>query len=68
MAMTLRLPPELNDEVRAQADAEGRSIQTLAHDALREYIERHRVRSDVAEATKWVITEYREALDRLGKL
>jgi predicted transcriptional regulator len=68
MAMTLRLDDEDNDALRAQAEAEGRSMQLVAHDAVREYIRSRTARADVARETAWVVEQYREALERLGAL
>jgi predicted transcriptional regulator len=68
MAMTLRLSDDVNDSLRAQADAEGRSMQAVAQDAVREYIDRHKIQTDIAAGTRWVLSEYREALRRLGEL
>ena len=40
-AMTLRLDDEDSDALRRRAEQEGRSMQQLIHDALREYLERN---------------------------
>ena len=40
-AMTLRLDDDESDALRRRAEQEGRSMQQLVHDALREYFERH---------------------------
>lgn len=68
MAMTLRLSEDDTDALRAQAEAEGRSMQIVAQDAIREYISRRIARANVARETGWVVDEYREALQRLGTL
>ncbi len=68
MAMTLRLSDEDNEALRAQAEAEGRSMQLVAQDAVREYIDRRTARAAVAHETAWVVDQYREALERLGTL
>ncbi len=39
MAMTLRLDEEESEALRRRADLEGRSMQEVARQALREYIE-----------------------------
>lgn len=44
-AMTLRLDDDEIEALRLRADVEGRSMQSVVHDALREYIERHPARS-----------------------
>lgn len=66
--MTLRLSEDDTEALRAQAEAEGRSMQLVAQDAVREYINRRTARTDVARETAWVVDEYREALQRLGTL
>lgn len=40
-AMTLRLDDDESDALRRWAEQEGRSMQQVVHDALREYFERH---------------------------
>jgi plasmid stability protein len=40
-AMTLRLDDDESDALRRRAEQEGRSMQQVVHDALREYFERH---------------------------
>jgi hypothetical protein len=40
-AMTLRLDDDESDALRRRADQEGRSMQQVVHDALREYFDRH---------------------------
>ncbi|MGH3923472.1 MAG: ribbon-helix-helix protein, CopG family [Pseudonocardiaceae bacterium] len=66
--MTLRLPDDDHDALREQAEAEGRSMQLVAQDAVREYIARRASRAIVAGETAWVVEEYRDALQRLGTL
>jgi hypothetical protein len=41
-AMTLRLDDDETDALRRRAEEEGRSMQQVVHDALREYFQRHR--------------------------
>lgn len=67
MAMTLRLDPEENDNLRSQATAEGRSMQDVARAAVREYIENHRVDDKVRRSIEEVLPQYRELFDRLGR-
>ena len=43
-AITVRMPRELYDALKVQADAEERSLGQLVRRAAREYIERHRER------------------------
>ncbi len=40
-AMTLRLDDDESDALRRRAEREGRSMQQVVHDALRQYLERH---------------------------
>jgi len=40
-AMTLRLDDDESDALRRRAEQQGRSMQQVVHDALREYFERH---------------------------
>src|SRR5699024_6755949 len=67
MAMTLRLSDDEAQALRKRADLEGRSMQTVMRQALREYIDR----TSRAELLDTVLDEglprYAEALDRLGQ-
>lgn len=67
MAMTLRLTDEETSALRAQADAEQRSMQDVAREAVREYIERRVHRTAVEREAAWVNETYAEALDELGR-
>lgn len=67
VAMTLRLDPDENENLRAQATAEGRSMQDVARAAVREYIENHRVNHEVRRSIDEVLPRYRELFDRLGR-
>lgn len=40
-AMTLRLDDDQSDALRRRAEQEGRSMQQVVRDALREYFDRH---------------------------
>jgi len=70
--MTLRLDDDESDSLRRRAEQEGRSMQQVVHDALREYLERHETMSwaDVAsrpplfEATRAEIEEAVRTSDR----
>lgn len=46
MAMTLRLSPEQTEKLRATAEREGVSMQTLALRAIDEYVDRRIQRRD----------------------
>jgi predicted transcriptional regulator len=65
--MTLRLTDDEADALRRRADAEQRSMQDVARAAVREYVERHDHEDEVDDAAQWVVTNFREALDRLGR-
>ena len=67
MAMTLRLTDAETDALRAQADAEGRSMQDVARAAVREYVDRRALRSTVENALDVLTPRYADVLDRLGK-
>ncbi|GAB3351507.1 hypothetical protein GCM10027300_16410 [Modestobacter lapidis] len=67
MAMTLRLTDEETAALRAQAEAEQRSMQDVAREAVREYVERRAHRAAVTRETAWVNETYAEALDELGR-
>lgn len=67
--MTLRLPDDANDALRAQAEKEGRSMRLVVCDAIREYVA-HRSAQDhadrVRESSVRGADRYAEALRRLG--
>ena len=67
MAMTLRLSDDESDALRAQAEAEDRSMQDVARAAVREYVERRAVLRTVDEALDILTPRYRDVLDRLGQ-
>jgi predicted transcriptional regulator len=67
MAMTLRLTDAETDALRAQADAEGRSMQDVARAAVREYVDRRALRTTVENALDVLTPRYADVLDRLGK-
>lgn len=67
MAMTLRLTDDEVGVLRAQAEAEGRSMQDVARAALREYVERNALGRKVDDALDVLTPRYRDVLDRLGK-
>lgn len=66
MAMTLRLTNEETDALRARAQREGRSMQEVARDAVRRYIETTSKRDLLDRAIEATVTQYGEALRRLG--
>jgi predicted transcriptional regulator len=67
MAMTLRLADSEVDALRRRADLEQRSMQEVARQAIREYIEGHS-RADLLERVlDDELPRYAEALERLGQ-
>lgn len=67
VAMTLRLTDEETDALRARAEAEGRSMQEVARQAVREYVEKSDVRTRLDRVLDTELPRYQEALDRLGQ-
>jgi hypothetical protein len=65
--MTLRLTDAETDALRARAKREGRSMQAVARDAVREYIDRTSRRELLDQILDEDLPRYREALDRLGE-
>jgi predicted transcriptional regulator len=65
MAMTLRLSPEETDALRARAEAEGRSMQEVARQAVVEYATHRPTR--LRAAIERIRAEDAELLERLGK-
>jgi len=66
MAMTLRLDDDDLRILRAQAEAEGRSMQEVVRSAVREYAERRSQLSRVTEALDVLGPRYAGLLDRLS--
>lgn len=67
MAMTLRLTDEEADALRRQAEREHRSMQEVAREAVREYVERRTHTARVDEALDVLAPRYADLFDRLGK-
>lgn len=67
MAMTLRLSDEEADALRAQAEAEDRSMQDVARAAVREYVERRGHEAQVRDLSAEARTRYADVLRRLGE-
>lgn len=65
MAMNLRLDDELNEGLRARAQADDTSMQEVAKTAIRQYLSQRSVR--LSSAITRVATEDAELLDRLGR-
>lgn len=65
--MTLRLTDEESRALRRRAEQEARSMQEVARQAVREYIEHHS-RADLLDAVlDEELPRYAEALERLGR-
>ncbi len=67
MAMTLRLDEQETEALRKRADHEGRSMQDVARQAVRDYIERTSKRELLDSVLDEELPRYAEALERLGK-
>lgn len=67
MAMTLRLNEGETEALRQQAEREGRSMQELARQAVREYIERTSRRELLDQVLDEELPRFAEALRRLGE-
>ena len=67
MAMTLRLDDQETDALRRRAELEGRSMQEVARQAVRDYIERTSKRELLDRILDEELPRYAEALDRLGQ-
>jgi predicted transcriptional regulator len=67
MAMTLRLDEQETEALRKRADREGRSMQDVARQAVRDYIERTSRRELLDSVLDGELPRYAEALERLGK-
>lgn len=65
--MTLRLDDDETAALRARAKLESRSMQEVARQAVREYIERSSGRELLDRVLDAEIPRYAEALDRLGR-
>ena len=67
MAMTLRLSAAETEALRLRAKREGRSMQEVAREAVREYIDRTSRRELLDEVLDDELPSYSEALRRLGE-
>jgi predicted transcriptional regulator len=65
--MTLRLTDDEADTLRRRADLEGRSMQDIARQAIREYVEFHSRADLLDQVLDQEIPRYAEALRRLGE-
>jgi predicted transcriptional regulator len=67
MAMTLRLDDHESEALRLRAEREGRSMQEVARQAVRDYIERTSRRELLDSVLDEDLPRYAEALRRLGE-
>jgi hypothetical protein len=67
MAMTLRLTDEETAMLRRRAEREGRSMQEVAREAVRTYIEDASRRELLERVLDNELPRYAEALERLGR-
>ena len=67
MAMTLRLDDQETEALRKRAEYEGRSMQEVARQAVRDYIERTSKRELLDVVLDRELPRYAEALERLGQ-
>jgi len=67
MAMTLRLAEEEAEALRRRSELEQRSMQEVARQAIREYIENHSRSELLGQVLDEELPKYAEALERLGQ-
>jgi len=67
MAMTLRLDADETEALRRRAELEGRSMQEVAREAVRAYIEHTSRRELLDRVLDEDLPRYAEALERLGQ-
>jgi predicted transcriptional regulator len=67
MAMTLRLPEELDSKMKQQAKAENLSMQALIEKASQEYVARHSLHAEIDNAMAEIKVTFGDALRRLGE-
>lgn len=65
--MTLRLAEDEAEALRQRADLEHRSMQEVARQAIREYIENHSRAELLDQVLDEELPRYAEALRRLGE-
>ena len=65
--MTLRLTPDETEALRRRADLEGRSMQEVAREAVRDYVERVSRRELLDRVLDEELPRFAEALERLGR-
>jgi predicted transcriptional regulator len=67
MPMTLRLSDAEADALRRRAELEHRSMQDVARQAVREYVENHSRAELLDQVLDEELPRYAEALERLGQ-
>jgi len=67
MAMTLRLTDAEADALRMMAEHEGRPMQEVARQAIREYVEGHSRAELLDRVLDAELPRYAEALERLAQ-
>jgi hypothetical protein len=67
VAMTLRLTDDETDALRGRDELEGRSMQEVARQALREYVENHSRAQLLDRVLEAELPRYAEALERLRR-
>lgn len=67
MAMTLRLTDDEADALHRRSEHEGRSMQDVARQAVREYVETHSRAELLDQVLDAELPRYAEALERLGQ-
>jgi predicted transcriptional regulator len=67
MAMTLRLTEDETEALRRRAERESRSMQEVARQAIREYVESTSRAELLDEVLDSEVPRYAEALERLGQ-
>lgn len=67
MAMTLRLTEAETEALRRRAQLEARSMQDVARQAVREYVENHSRAELLDQVLDRELPRYAEALERLGQ-
>ncbi|RWZ53264.1 ribbon-helix-helix protein, CopG family [Labedella phragmitis] len=65
--MTLRLTDAETDALRRRAEFESRSMQDVAREAVREYVERHSHDDLIDRVLDEELPRYAEALERLAQ-
>ncbi|MCZ2821043.1 ribbon-helix-helix protein, CopG family [Modestobacter sp. VKM Ac-2977] len=67
MAITLRLDDQEIQALRRRAEVDGRSMQEVARQAVRDYIERANRRDLLNRVLDTELPRYAEAIERLGQ-